>query len=295
VLDHKFAQDVRRWVVSLGKFRRYILLLSTIFLPFILATAGLLSGAIPDWKPYIVPVQISAVIAAFAIGAGLFVFDQSPVHIFQSLTHSLARSAELERRLTESQAEIVQLSAHVNIASVASRAVEAVLLSDGDREGLEAVVVSVLEQCVDNRSRLFHITDDESWNFAVYIENGNGVLECLHCRRNFGQPGDVHRAWPIGFGHVGLAFQQRGELCTEDVAGQQVFHGKGENARGYDAERYRGVVSIPIPHIRDEQQPVGVLVATSSRVGRYTVSNVQPLRDMAQSFGAILSHRRIED
>ena len=116
------------------------------------------------------------------------------------------------------------------------------------------------------------------------------MLKCLHHRRNFGQSGDVPRAWPVGTGHVGLAYQRAGELVNDDVSTEEVFQGKGDLAREYDKVRYRGTASICIPDVNDGE-PLGVLVATSSRPGRYTQANVQPLRDLAQSLGAILSPR----
>jgi hypothetical protein len=45
------------------------------------------------------------------------------------------------------------------------------------------------------------------------------------------------RVWPIGAGHVGLAYQREGELVNDDVATEEVFQGKGELNREYDKAR----------------------------------------------------------
>ena len=174
----------------------------------------------------------------------------------------------------------------------AARAVESALLASFPaRAGLEQTAKYLLEAIADQRSQLFGIRDEEEWNFAIYLCAGD-QLSCLCHRRNFGQPADVARTWPIGAGHVGLAFQRNGELVNDDVARDEVFQGKGELNRDYDKVRYRGTASICIPDINGGP-PIGVLVATSSTVGRYTQANVQPLRDLAQSLGAILSPRDV--
>ena len=166
----------------------------------------------------------------------------------------------------------------------------ALLTADPIRAGLEEIAKQLLETLADQRSQLFGIRDEEQWNFAIYLYDGT-QLTCLSHRRNFGHPTDVARSWPVGSGHVGLAYQREGELLNDDVAAEEVFQGKGDLYRDYDRNRYRGTASICIPDVNDGRQAVGVLVATSSRAGRYTQANVQPLRDLAQSMGAILSPR----
>ena len=127
---------------------------------------------------------------------------------------------------------------------MAARAVESALLTVAPvRAGLEAIAKELLETLVDKRAQLFGIGDEEAWNFAIYLRDG-GQLSCLCHRRNFGQPGDVARAWPIGAGHVGLAYQREGELVNDDVATEEVFQGKGDLYRDYDKNRYRGTASF---------------------------------------------------
>src|SRR6478736_4502593 len=166
-------------------------------------------------------------------------------------------------------------------------------LDDGFHE------TSVMELMIGCRIPCFAIGKTRSgimagWRRVIELTMTDEEIERLTClchRRNFGQPGDVARAWPIGAGHVGLAYQREGELVNDDVATEEVFQGKGDLYRDYDKNRYRGTASICIPDVNEGRQAVGVLVATSSRVGRYTQANVQPLRDLAQSMGAILSPR----
>jgi hypothetical protein len=291
VWDRKFYRDVRKWVVTLGSFRRTILFISTILLPALIGVLSAVGSAAPDWKPVAVPIQIAVILFALAIGVVLFIFDQSPVDLFQKLALEIQRSTDLEENDARLRAEVVQLSSHVNSLSVAARAVESVFLEPApDRDGIISVVGQLVGTMADNRVSLFGVRDHENWNFAVYVREGS-VLRSLHCRRNFEVAAGGHRVWPVGQGHVGLAFQRNGELVTDDVAAHEVFHAAGDLHREYDNTSYRGVASIPIPDVTNSSA-VGVLVATSSVVGRFNQTNVQPLRDLAQSIGAILSQIR---
>jgi hypothetical protein len=291
MFDRRFYREIRNWFAALSKLRRYVLFISSIGVPAILGIMGAVSGWSPDLKTYIVPMQIAVLVFGFALGCGLFWFDEHAALVFQKFAHETQKSSELQSEIERQRVELVQLSAHISCLSVAARAVESALLTASPvRAGLEEAAKQLLETVADQRSQLFGIRDEEQWNFAIYLRAGS-LLTCLCHRRNFGQPGEVARDWPIGGGHVGLAYQREGELVNDDVAAEEVFQGKGELNRDYDRTRYRGTASICIPDVNDGGQPVGVLVATSSRVGRYNQANVQPLRDLAQSIGAILSPR----
>lgn len=291
MFDRQFYREIRKWFAALSKFRRYVLFISSIVVPAVLGILGAVLGWSPDLKPYIVPVQITLLIFAFVLGCGLFAFEEHAALVFQKFAIEAQKTSKLQNEIERQGIEIVQLSAHISCLSVAARAVESALLATRPiRAGLEQTAKHLLETMADQRSPLFGIREEEQWNFAIYLRIGD-QLNCLCHRRSFGQPTDVARSWPIGAGHVGLAYQRDGELVNDDVAADEVFQGKGEQNRDYDKTRYRGTASICIPDINDDRPPIGVLVATSSKVGRYTQANVQPLRDLAQSLGAILSPR----
>lgn len=291
MFDRSFYREIRNWFAALTRFRRYVLFISTITVPAALGILGALAGLYPDWKSLIVPVQICTLVFGFALGVGLFWFDEHAALIFQKFAHEVQHAAQLQAEIDKQRVEFVQLSAHINCLGVAARAVESALLTtEPVRTGLEEAAKQLLATLADQRAALFGIRDEELWNFAIYLRNGDR-LDCLSHRRNFGQANDAARSWPIGSGHVGLACQRAGELVNADVATEEVFQGIGELHRDYDAVRYRGTASICIPDVSNEGQPIGVLVATSSKVGRYTQANVQPLRDLAQSIGVILSPR----
>lgn len=291
MFDRKFYREIRKWFASLAKFRRYVLFISSIFVPALLGILGAIGGISAEVRAIMVPAQICTLFFGLVLGVGLFWFDENAALVFQKFAHETLHSANLQGEIEKQRVELTQLSAHINFLSVAARAVEAALLSTATRDGLEETARQLLENVADQRAQLFGTGDDEQWNFAIYIRNDGDELYCLHHRRNYGQPGDVPRTWPVGVGHVGLACQREGELLTDDAASQEVFQGKGDLLRDYDRVRYRGIASICIPDV-NEARAIGVLVATSNKVGRYSQSNVQPLRDLAQSLGVILSSRK---
>ncbi|QQO21862.1 hypothetical protein JJB98_18940 [Bradyrhizobium diazoefficiens] len=288
MFDRKFYREIRRWFTSLAKFRRYVLFISSIFVPALLGILGAVGGIGPEVRAIVVPAQICTLLFGLLLGVGLFWFDENAALVFQKFADETKHSAGLQSEIDKQRAEVTQLSAHINCLNIAARAVEAALLSTTTREGLETAAKQLLENLADQRSQLFGAGDEEQWNFAIYLRNENEELFCLHHRRNYGQPGDIPRTWPVGAGHVGLACQRAGELLSDDAASQDVFQGKGDLLRDYDRTRYRGIASICIPDVNDSSA-IGVLVATSSKVGRYNQANVQPLRDLAQSLGVILS------
>ncbi|TYL87787.1 hypothetical protein [Bradyrhizobium cytisi] len=291
MFDRKFYREIRKWFGALARFRRYALLISSILVPALLGILGAAGGISPEVRAVMVPAQITTLGFGLLLGVGLFWFDESAALVFQKFAHETMHSAVLQGDIDKQRTELTQLSAHINCLSVAARAVEAVLLSASTPDGLQATAKQLLENLVDQRNQLFGTGDDEQWNFAIYLRNPVDELFCLHHRRNYGLPGDIPRNWPVGSGHVGLTCQRDGELLTDDAASQDVFQGKGDLLRDYDRVRYRGIASICIPDVNDGRA-IGVLVATSSKVGRYSQDNVQPLRDLAQSLGVILSPRQ---
>lgn len=290
MFDRRFYREIRSWVASLAKFRRFILFISTIIIPGAIGTFGVLAANLPDIKSPFVAIQVAFMVFGILLGGGLFWFGENPANIFQKFAHEVQHCVELEQQISDYEKEVVRLSAHINCLGVSARAIEGSLLSISALDGLREVVRNLLENLADNRLDLFGIEDSEYWNFGVY-QQVDSELVCMCQRRNFNQTGESPRIWPIGTGQVGLTYHRNSELLTSDVAAHPVFHATGDLKHDRDDERYRGIFSICIPDVNNNH-PIGVLIATSSKVGRFNQSNVQPLRDMAQAIGVILSPRQ---
>jgi hypothetical protein len=140
-----------------------------------------------------------------------------------------------------------------------------------DVDGLKKYSDAILGLIVERKSSLFGI-EDEKWNFAVYrFDEQSKMLDCLACRRAEELPdGHNHRSWASGEGHVGLSFSRRNELIFSDATRpdlRPVIGAKGTNFRDYDERSYRSLASMPIS--ADGDKPLGILIATSDKIGRY--------------------------
>lgn len=157
---------------------------------------------------------------------------------------------------------------------------------------------SICEFLAERRVALFGI-EDEYWSFAIYkFEPGSGRLECIANKRaKDDDTATKHRTWAPGEGHVGLAYLRNNELIFADSTTKElepVIMAKGENFRDYDRDRYVSLASIPISS--DGKSPLGILIATSDKAGRFKTideqdddewERVDALRDVA-AFLAIL-------
>ena len=140
-----------------------------------------------------------------------------------------------------------------------------------DEEQLQKFSYAILGLLAERRHSLFEM-GDEYWNFSVYRPDASsGRLICLACRRE--SPDDEkseHRSWTPGEGHVGLAFLRGQEIIFSDATSDElkpVLSAKGEQLKQYDEQRYKSLASMPIS--TDGKQPLGILIATSDRVGRF--------------------------
>lgn len=139
----------------------------------------------------------------------------------------------------------------------------------------------VLSIFAERRTALFGISD-EYWNFSVYryVSEEDGLV-CIACRRDKKEDEDEeHRRWEPGEGHVGLSFSRATEIIFSDATKPElrpVLEAKGTNSRGYDSSRYVSLASMPIS--TDGSRPLGVLIATSDKLGRFKNDNERGERD----------------
>jgi GAF domain len=79
-----------------------------------------------------------------------------------------------------------------------------------------------------------------------------------------------------GRGHVGFAFANNRPIITEDSRNPDVKNlvsASEDHSRDYDESVYISFASIPIGPVKDQQEPLGVLVATSDRPQRFSSEN----------------------
>ncbi|MCV2891426.1 GAF domain-containing protein [Ruegeria aquimaris] len=143
--------------------------------------------------------------------------------------------------------------------------------------------------------------NDDRWTFGLYVPEGDKLVMRVTRRWSRESEEASHREWKPGEGHVGQAFKTKRELVCRDSTDPNVrgfLIATGQNERSYDSELYMSFASVPIM-IGTRPKPLGVLVATSDRRGRFAPSNnddengvlpdtVEPLRVAANVIATIL-------
>ncbi len=158
--------------------------------------------------------------------------------------------------------------------------------------GLAEAIKDICGGFVEERNTYFGFEHREMWNFAVYLWNPNtSRLEPVWREKARNHPSTgTGRTWGANEGHIGHAFQNRTELITSNAQSAEVaaLMGAGNNSLPYDAQAYCSYVSEPILATDPSAQPYGVLVATSSKVGRYDPANARVLKHAAVALATLM-------
>lgn len=147
-----------------------------------------------------------------------------------------------------------------------------------DSNELQRIVGNVLDPLWTNGEGIFGFGPSERWNFVVYIyEPSRDALVSIWRQKSQTHPSEgLGREWRRGQGHVGFAFANSRPIITEDSSNPDVRNlvtATGGHARDYDESVYVSFASIPIGPVGDQDEPLGVVVATSDRPGRFSSEN----------------------
>lgn len=302
--------------------RRYAQIVLLIGGPFLAGIGEIASNIIDDSRvPYAL---IGWGIGVVMIGAGALLLLYLDSNLPQVLieTNSAIKRTEAEHVVTkkylesacakigylEAQAEdeahaFERLARLYTLSSTLRELTEPILLSGpGLEDARRDRIGAMLDLLVENKLAYFAIADDR-WNFAVYLPNAEGQLECVVCRRpNRNDEQRPHRTWTPGDGHVGRAFQWGQEIVIPD-ASETVTASllRGVQTREEDNTVYRSVAALPI---LADGQALGVLVATSDRSGRFVpraeewlddIDPVEPLRLLAGTLAIVAAVTKVYD
>ncbi|MCU4651615.1 GAF domain-containing protein [Roseibacterium sp. SDUM158016] len=254
--------------------------------------------------------QSASNIESLMLFGGLFLAVLSSlalVFLDQTTPDLVAENIDILKENERLRAEILyansyqdHLLARITVSSQVNKLVEeAVSEGCSTREQASKFAQSILGIFAERRQSLFGI-GDEYWNFGVYVyDSHRKKLICIACRRDRKEDQEAsHREWEPGNGHVGLAFSRGTEIIFADATVAElrpVLEATGENFREYDYTRYKSLASIPISS--DGENPLGVLIATSDKAGRYKSDrertdddweNTGSLREVAESLAIIL-------
>ncbi len=262
-----------QYLKKAGRFVRAVKIFGTIFGAALVALSPMIGGL--EFKGAVVVAGIALIVGIVltVVGSLILVFADSSAPDILSENLTLSRKAELDKQNFDFMDKFIdhQLT-RVSLNSYLRELIETAV-TDGCKtmQQLTKYSDSILGLLVARKASLFDI-DDEEWNFAVYrFDHDKKRLVCLACRRATEvKPDHVHREWDVGEGHVGLAFSRSNELIFSDATREElrpVIGAKGENEREYDEIRYKSLASMPIS--TDGEHPLGILIATSDRIGRF--------------------------
>jgi hypothetical protein len=161
------------------------------------------------------------------------------------------------------------------------------------KEEFLRVVENVLDPLVENGEAIFGFGPSEKWNFVVYIfDSDKNVLVPLWREKSRTHPATGNgRAWGRGQGHVGYAFANQRAIITEDCRRDDVrnlVNAQGNLAQEYDVNTYVSFASVPFGSREPGRDPIGVLVATSDRPGRFTRDNSRLIVHAAVALANVL-------
>ena len=169
---------------------------------------------------------------------------------------------------------------------------------ESDEEFGEACRLA-LSPMIDAAGVLFDFSFGEVWSIAVYRLNDKGdLLEPVWWKRAEDHPSEgAPRTWRPGDGHVGSAFMQDRILYTTDMTSDDasmLLKPSVSNNQPYDNDVYRSFVSAPILlDLQPEPMRYGVLVITSSEIGRFDDENKSIVSQAAQVIAHLFDWRRL--
>ena len=208
---------------------------------------------------------------------------------------------KLERDLESAQSDVASLQQSIELLSTlnsinyASRRMAATFITKPPTglDELSEMCSELLAPIYLEGETLFGLQGSERWNFAVYLHRADtDELRPVWREKSLNHPSEgLGRVWTRGRGHVGKAFVDGQPIITGDATHPDVAQFcsvNGASLRDYDDEVYRSFASFPIGPVTNGNEPLGVLVATSDRVGRFNKENTAVLLHLADTLAAIL-------
>ena len=269
----------------------------SIVTPFALAALGIVSSDLYKWSA---PgcLLIWAVLILLHVA---FWFRRQPTN--RSLVSLYHRTEVLEGEAERLKKDLDELEDAIRLASVRTTYTLTTrrMLVEYAKSGIYSS--GDIGQCFDELLAplyqegefLFGFGGDEKWNFAVYLYSQDSDLLVPVWRqkaRNHPSQGGG-RTWGRGEGHVGKAFVDRRPIITSDAQHPEaatLSAAPVTSQKPYDNAAYRSFATFPIGWAGPEGSdlPLGVLVATSDRAGRFDGENTAILLHAADIIAATI-------
>jgi hypothetical protein len=234
----------------------------------------------------IIGITASSVVAIGAVFVVLTDQDASVEMALAAKALEEARAARTEYEVIDEleadRERLIELFQSVNLMRGVIE--QATHLTTIDEDGL---VKSVLTACQRSLAIAMDFSQSDQWTIAVYKaipdpdEVGKTVLKCTAHKRAIECDIANARLWKEGTGIMGVAFSSGDEIVVPDLQAdgtRAVFSTSANETRGYDNQRYRSMVAVPILVV-GLQKPWGVVTATSDRVGHFKPDAQDGLRN----------------
>ena len=228
---------------------------------------------------------LHAMVAAYTILGTYHVKNFSSIvrldEVAEHITQADIERASLERTNKSQDAQIAVLFNRSGAVLGALSVLQGLLQDEQIKEAVPEHIESLLAPLISRLSETLGFASGDMHNFVVYVPDGSqGDLKIFY-RNCDDRIQRTNRVWKKGHGHVGLAFTQAKTIISSDLAAIKELLDEGLPT---DAKFYASYISTPILDKRAEE-PIGVLVMTSSRSGHFT----QEHKMLAESYAVILS------
>lgn len=186
-------------------------------------------------------------------------------------------------------------------AALNLRAMTTEFIRDGivDRSQFEEAAGDMLAPLYLNGGDVLGFDASERWTFGIFlysIKRDELVPVWREKSRNHPSAGRG-RSWGRGQGHVGKCFVDKKPIITGDAMHPDVIQLCGAPAgmeKDYDGEVYRSFASIPIPSMKADALPYGVLIGTSDKKDRFDQDGAILLMHYAEALAAVIGLGKID-
>lgn len=258
-----------------GKVVRGAKLASTVFGAILVAASPFVATKVQVPNAAAISDIIFWVGVALTLFGGVFLiwFDDTTPDILSENLRLSKEVARKEKLLSYYDDFTNHILARVSLTSNLREVLEVAVLSEElSLTKSQDFCARILGCVVNRRTALFDI-GEEKWTFSVYLfDESSGKLVCQVTRRDSPLPeGYKCREWAVGEGHVGLTFSKKNDLIFSDISNyslRDVIKARDDNFREDDERLYKSIAAVPICSLENDE-PIGIFVATSDVVGRF--------------------------
>ncbi|MBS4047162.1 MAG: GAF domain-containing protein [Alphaproteobacteria bacterium] len=298
-LEARIRKRSSRIFETYVSWRRKIQIGFVVFGVVVAGSGEALSNMVPeDYKQYCYAAWVVGLAAAFVGGVVVAFIDDGEPEALSIANEAVSELRAQDAEIDELEAEFTWITHLYAVSQFYRELIEAAFLQGNVSPQVQkSRRAAMLDQLLAEKETLLGVRD-ERWNFAIYLYNSeNGLLECDTCRRPTRAEEEApHRSWSPGEGHIGLAFQSKRRIIaanTSEPEASALFDAPESKRLESDRALYKSIASIPI--LLNNEQPVGVLVATTDVERRFSASrdgsgsrdSVEPMRQLASALALL--------